>query len=429
MTTPSHYLGPAIQRWQPRSATDVQAAIDNGTLEERHWLDIKRQLNHGPHDKTELARDAASFANEGGVLLYGVEEDRKTGKLTLAPTPLAGLAERIEQIVHQRCDPPLFVQCHPIPASSEDTENGFLIVEIPPSPLAPHMVEGKYHGRGDKTKHVLSDAAVERLHAIRTARQASTQQLIDTEIARDPLPRVAEEVRFYGVAIPLASPPELLTPHLTSSALAEIVERVTKNRHVHDLLHSLPTYSEPRAVGRGWRTYDLPSRMPLPDPNRRPADYGQADLEIADNGAITLYTSKLSTDIPTRRPGHAANEHLTMRFLYTGIAVALTRALLTLAGRIGTTFGYHGQWHLVVGLTNLAGVADMADRRGIELDYEIPIRYSAKQYQQGTTASTGELDTALGPVVGRLMHRLTRALDKEADYADQYARPGPEAAD
>lgn len=422
MTFPQYYLGPGIQRWRPTSAADVQAAIDNGVLEERHWLDIKRQLNRGPHDKTELARDAASFANEGGVLLYGVEENRKTGELTLAPTPLAGLAESIEQIVHQRCDPPLFVQCHPIPASADDTETGFLVVEIPPSPLAPHMVEGKYHGRGDKTKHVLSDTEVERLHAIRTARQASTQQLIDAEIARDPLPQDPEEVRFYAVALPLASPPELLTPHLAGTELAEIVERATKTRHAHDLLHSLPTYPEPRAVGRGWRTYDLPSRMPLPDPNRRPGNYDQADLEIADNGSITLYVSKLSTSIPTRRPGHAANEHLTMRFLYTGTAVALTRALLTLANQIGSTFGYRGPWHLAVGLTNLAGVADVTDRRSIELEYEVPTRYSAEQYQQGTTASSGELDVAPGPVLARLTYKLTRALGKEDDYASLYAR-------
>jgi hypothetical protein len=39
-----------------------------------------------------------------------------------------------------------------------------------------------------------------------------------------------------------------------------------------------------------------------------------------------------------------------------------------------TTFGYCGQWHLAVGLTNLAGVADVSDRRGIELECEIPTR-------------------------------------------------------
>lgn len=426
MTFPQFYLGPGIQRWQPRSAADVQAAIDNAVLEERHWLDVKRQLNNGPNDKTELARDAASFANEGGVLLYGVEENRKTGKLTLAPTPLAGLAERIEQIVHQRCDPPLFVQCHPIPASTEDTETGFLVVEIPPSPLAPHMVDGKYHGRGDKTKHVLTDTEVERLHAIRTARQASTRQLIDTEIARDPLHHDQEQVRFYGVALPLASPPELLTPHLASDSLAQIVERAVKTPDAHELLNQLPAYPEPRAVGRGWRTYDLPSRIPLPDPNRRPENYDQADLEIADNGAVTLYASKLSSSIRSHRPGYAANEQLTMRFLHTATAVAVTRALLTLAGQIGSTFGYRGQWHLAIGLTNLAGVADITDSR--EIEHEIPIRYSAKQYQQGTTASTGELDTAPGPVIGRLTYKLTRALGKEDDYANLYTHQAEPAS-
>lgn len=58
----------------------------------------------------ELARDVASFANDGGVYVIGVLEDKPTGKLTLVPTRLAGLAETVEQILHQCCDPPLFVQ-------------------------------------------------------------------------------------------------------------------------------------------------------------------------------------------------------------------------------------------------------------------------------------------------------------------------------
>jgi hypothetical protein len=86
-----------------------------------------------------------------------------------------------------------------------------LIVEVPPSPLAPHMVDGKYHGRGDTVKHVLSDAEVERMHA---------EELIDREIARDPFkdalavvsaegghPRARDAgVCLYVVARPIAGP-------------------------------------------------------------------------------------------------------------------------------------------------------------------------------------------------------------------------------
>lgn len=43
--------------------------------------------------------------------------------------------------------------------SSQQPSHGYLIVHVPPSGSAPHMVEHKYLGRGDKTKQYLSDLA------------------------------------------------------------------------------------------------------------------------------------------------------------------------------------------------------------------------------------------------------------------------------
>lgn len=62
----SVYLGPALPRWQPRTVDDVQGAIDDGTLRERHWLDVKAEVGSAGSAKKALARDLASFANDGG---------------------------------------------------------------------------------------------------------------------------------------------------------------------------------------------------------------------------------------------------------------------------------------------------------------------------------------------------------------------------
>ena len=147
------YLGPTLPRWQPRSLADVQAAIDDGTLGERHWLDAKAQVGTTASSRKDLAKDLTSFANDGGGLLIGVREDKDAGTLHVAPVPLAGLAETIDQIARSRCDPPLYVVCHPLPgpADSDSPAHGVLLVQVPPSPLAPHMVEGRYYGRGDTT--------------------------------------------------------------------------------------------------------------------------------------------------------------------------------------------------------------------------------------------------------------------------------------
>jgi hypothetical protein len=69
----------------------------------------------------------------------------------------------VEQVALTRLDPPLVVRNHEIPASGRPGE-GYLVVAIPPSPTAPHMVDHEYWARGDKTKYRLSDPEVLRLH-------------------------------------------------------------------------------------------------------------------------------------------------------------------------------------------------------------------------------------------------------------------------
>ncbi|MCU1621302.1 MAG: hypothetical protein JWL79_147 [Frankiales bacterium] len=71
-------------------------AASHGLLEEGHHLDIKRELAGGAGQNKEAAKDMASFAVDGGLLIYGVDE--VTTPPTAAPIPLAGLAERLEQI-------------------------------------------------------------------------------------------------------------------------------------------------------------------------------------------------------------------------------------------------------------------------------------------------------------------------------------------
>jgi hypothetical protein len=50
------YLGPALPRWQPRTVEDVQRAIDDGTLRERHWLDVKAEVGTTDGTKRDLRK-------------------------------------------------------------------------------------------------------------------------------------------------------------------------------------------------------------------------------------------------------------------------------------------------------------------------------------------------------------------------------------
>lgn len=87
---------------------EVRQAVAGDLLVENHYLELKRELPPGRAANRELARDLASFAVDGGTMLIGLDE-HDDGTVTLAPQPLARLAERIEQVAATVPDPPLAV--------------------------------------------------------------------------------------------------------------------------------------------------------------------------------------------------------------------------------------------------------------------------------------------------------------------------------
>jgi predicted HTH transcriptional regulator len=160
--------------------------LNEGLLEETQYLDAKEApSNKG--DNKEMARDMASFAIDSGTLIIGIAEDKTNRTFTLAPQPLKGLPEKIEQIARSIPGPPLNVITQEIRSEADPTK-GYLIVHIPASPAAPHMVEGRYWGRGEKTKYRLTGPEVVRLHERRRSADQDALTLPQREIENDPIP-------------------------------------------------------------------------------------------------------------------------------------------------------------------------------------------------------------------------------------------------
>lgn len=191
--------------WLPTSEDQLRDALDQGILTERHTLDFKRELPSGRGENKELARDLAQFAVDGGVLIIGVDDNAH-----LTPVDFRGLRERIDQVARDLIDEPLHVRIETIPGA--DPRKGYLLVTVPPSPTAPHQVDGRYYGRGDTTKHVLPDAEVQRLHQLALRRQRDADDLLDAEARRDPflLERGRQHAHLFGIAQPVSARPDLL---------------------------------------------------------------------------------------------------------------------------------------------------------------------------------------------------------------------------
>ena len=400
------YLGPALPRWQPGSIDNVRTATIDGTLTERHWLDVKQEVGPGANANKELARDLASFANDGGAYIVGVAEDKQAGSLSVAPLALAGLAERIEQVALSRCDPPLYVICHPL-QDENDPGKGVLLIEVPPSPMAPHMVDGEYFGRGDKTKYRLADAEVATLHTRRTARRLNGEEMIAREIERSPITSTDQTLaHLFLVAKPLASPADLLTPLVEKPH--RLLEEIRKiNRAIPDSSAFTPNLDyaavvEPRPQGAGLHTQEIVARRFRPESGG--SEYQQIDLEVADDGTLILFFGGAST------PGNAGE------YLQTEAVVGLTRGLVAIAGGLGAQAGYAGRWLLAMGLTNMQGRLAGAAYGSISFR---PLPYSERNYVQATEAVTAELLSRPGAVTSRLVRRVLRALN---DPADRYRR-------
>ena len=123
----------------PLNFSMIERAIAEG-IPEDDQLDWKRDL---PSDGTEFAKDVAAFANSrGGVIVYGVSEDRKTSRAQSAA--LVDISEasqrRLRSWVGTRVSPLLGTfSLTPLPAPG-DPSTGFLVVWVGESPDAPHMI-------------------------------------------------------------------------------------------------------------------------------------------------------------------------------------------------------------------------------------------------------------------------------------------------
>lgn len=172
--------------WQPKSEAEILQRIAHGDLEETHTLEFKSET--GTNTK-EIAKDICAMTIDGGVIIYGIAEDdghRPVSK----PIQLSGQPERIDQIALSGIHEPPTITVTPV-RTNKDQDRGYLVVNIPPSPRAPHMVtargDNRYYGRGDKSVRRLGQSEVERLYQRRLQWEQDREALVIELIEAAPL--------------------------------------------------------------------------------------------------------------------------------------------------------------------------------------------------------------------------------------------------
>ena len=394
-------VGPTVPHmpelgWEPADADELARAAAQGLLQEGHHLDIKRELAGGSGQNREAAKDMASFAVDGGLVIYGVDE--ATTPPSANPIPLAGLAERLEQIALTAIAEPLFVRTLVLPAAADPTK-GFMVVAVPPSGRAPHMVDGRYYGRGDKTKIVLSDSQVSVMHEQRVVRERATQGLAEADLRAAPIPSADGILAL--VARPLASHTPLLealsTSHDWHQRSLDLHQRVAASDvpYAPSLRYATAVSRQPNGIrlSHGLNAAGRVSAEGDAERNRRRV----VELRLDEDGTVHLLSAR------------AVEVREGWTWIFEKLIIGNTRHLVALCREIATLTGYRGGWHLSIAIDGLHGGVswNLSDRH---LDSHV---YSQNGYQRATTASAEELDAAPEGVVARLVGPLLRALGSE----------------
>lgn len=198
--------------WIPSSVDEIRRAITDG-LAESPWLDAKREMGA----TAEAAKDVAAMANEGGVLIYGVGENAEGQLDEICPLEdLSRVEERISNAVRDLVHNPPAVHVSLLVESPGST-TGCLVVVVPRSPLAPHMVEGRrggrYYGRVGTTTHRLTGSQVDQLLTRRSSLLwDATSALVEAARWRGREPN--EQEAAHGAVV------VLVEPQVPSGALA-----------------------------------------------------------------------------------------------------------------------------------------------------------------------------------------------------------------
>lgn len=148
----------------PRDARELEKAVKRGSLQERATLEFKREVS------ASAAAAVAAMTVNGGTVVVGVDEDGRKRPAQLAPLADPHEAkDDLSRTITGRVMPPPSVHVNVV---ERDDEAGYLVVEVPPSPQAPHMVfkhdggakPGVFYTRDDSGNQPMDERTVEQLY-------------------------------------------------------------------------------------------------------------------------------------------------------------------------------------------------------------------------------------------------------------------------
>lgn len=397
---------PCITRPSPRNLHEKSRLAANGLLEETHWLDLKRELSSGNSANKELAKDISAFALDGGTILIGIDED--TSPPSLWPVALDGLAERIEQIARMRVDEAVQFRTTVIDSTTNPGQ-GYVVVHIPQSVRAPHMADGRYYGRGDKTNRMLPNTEVVRL----VERRLSDRRDLRAEARATRTGLVGDAPLLVVVADPMNAREDMLVSLTESSQWHD---------HVLQLVHSVAdfeqrTYAPTLAGATGFarRPGGVALTTGMYDRRRFVGDDSAAEVVFHESGRLVLASERAVTTRSFQGVVFPPPPDLTV--VFEALVIGHVTLLARLAAAVAHRWGYTGSWRFALSVNGLRGSVSwiLTDRsfgdRG-------PV-YAEDIYERAAETSLSDLDENHHQVAAALTAPLLRSLGCYLAWAKQ----------
>ncbi|MEE3755432.1 AlbA family DNA-binding domain-containing protein [Mycobacterium intracellulare] len=390
-----------------RTEEELQRLALNGLLEETHWLDLKRELGSGNAANKDLAKDIAAFALDGGTILIGVDED--TTPPGLWPVPVDGLAERIEQIARMRVDEAVQIRTTVINSAGDPTL-GYLVVHVPQSVRAPHMVDGRYYGRGDKTNRMLSNTEVVRLLDRRLADRRDLRaeaRTIRTDLAGQ------DQRLFVAVADPLGAREDMLVALSESSTWQETVLQLVHS--AADAQHQTYAPTLVQASGFARRPGGVALTTGMHDGQRFTGNDRAAEIVFAESGRLALASERAVT---TRSFSNVYPPPPDSTVVFEALIIGHVSLLARLSAAVSHHWGYTGSWRFALSMNGLRDAVSWT-----LTDQHFGDRgptYTENIYERVTEASLEDLDNDPGQVAAALTAPLLRSLGSYPAWSKRF---------
>lgn len=359
--------------WKPQKEEEILEALATGSLEETAVFDGKREI---PSKSIETAKDIAAMACDGGVIIYGIDEDENKFLTISTPFLLANQPERIDNIVKTCIQESPDVSIYTIPATS-DPSKGYIVVVVPPSERAPHMVivngHNRFYGRGAKGNKLLTEGEVARLYERRQRLQVNLDKLLKEEIGRAPL-------TSYVAALHLIAQPVFRSESFLERAkkhsedmtalLNTCISHASK-REVYETEVYVPDFYSPFP---SWRLKaDSYLTNPYTGQPMVGEDYNSSLLlKIDFDGTGHLFCGRAGYLVDSK--GSLFDPHIT---------IGNTTRFFAYMGKLYELAKYYGMVNVGVGVTGLAGLVPKTNDR--------IVRSLAKAYDENVYLKTSQV--------------------------------------